>query len=202
MKIRNVVAIGVAIPVVVFVMQVGRATYHGVQHELDARAQYNADAAKWREANRTTSPEAAASLKQNEMNDAAPRSNAPLTQARRAIARPAPTEKGPKLYEKVLREELQPPIRGARQGSPGEAEAAEALCKQHPNWQREVCELVAAHGMRLGMNAQQLRLSWGEPNSINETQVSGLISEQWVYRESGTYVYLTNGVVTSRQREK
>jgi hypothetical protein len=137
MKIRYVVAIVVAIPVVVFVLQVGVGTYRGVQHELDARAEYAArfgDAAKWREGNRTTK--------------------------------------------------------------------AGILCQKHPDWQPEVCENVATGGVTLGMNAEQVRLSWGKPSSINETQVSGVASEQWLYSKSGTSLYLQKGVLTSWQTPK
>jgi hypothetical protein len=76
---------------------------------------------------------------------------------------------------------------------------AGAICNKHDDWQPKECETVAAHKVGLGMNAEQVRLSWGKPSAINETVTTGLTFEQWVYSKSGQYVYLENGVVTSMQ---
>jgi hypothetical protein len=90
--------------------------------------------------------------------------------------------------------------------------AAEAVCNAHQDWKpiihqlkvidrQQLCEAVAAHQVGLGMTAEQVKLSWGEPNSINQTVVTGVVSEQWVYR-SRQYVYLKNGIVTGMQTPK
>lgn len=76
---------------------------------------------------------------------------------------------------------------------------AGVICNKHDNWTPEECETVAAHKVGLGMNAEQVKLSWGKPSAINETIRTGLTSEQWVYSKSGQYVYLENGFVTSVQ---
>lgn len=49
----------------------------------------------------------------------------------------------------------------------------------------------------IGMTKEMCTLSWGEPNSINETITAGKKSEQWVY--SGNYLYFVNGVLTTIQ---
>ncbi len=54
----------------------------------------------------------------------------------------------------------------------------------------------------IGQTADQVRLAWGEPRSVNRTIAAGQISEQWVYPSTkikSSYVYLTNGVVTAMQ---
>jgi len=49
----------------------------------------------------------------------------------------------------------------------------------------------------LGMTKEMCQLSWGEPNSINETISTNGISEQWVY--SDNYLYFDNGILTAIQ---
>lgn len=53
----------------------------------------------------------------------------------------------------------------------------------------------------IGMNQEQLILSWGEPDDKNRTVTKYGIREQWIYGEfpNVTYVYLEDGVVTSWQ---
>lgn len=54
-------------------------------------------------------------------------------------------------------------------------------------------------GVSIGMTAAQVRGScWGNPSRINKTVTQRGIHEQWVYG-LGTYVYVTDGVVTSIQ---
>jgi hypothetical protein len=73
------------------------------------------------------------------------------------------------------------------------------LCEKHPDWHPTACEAVVARKVGVGMNAEQVKLAWGKPRSINRTRVSGLVTEQWVY--DGSYVYLDNGIVTGTQTE-
>lgn len=52
----------------------------------------------------------------------------------------------------------------------------------------------------IGMTAQDVLRSWGEPSKINTTINASGKSEQWVYRRGGfsaQYVYIDNGEVTS-----
>lgn len=60
------------------------------------------------------------------------------------------------------------------------------------NW-----ELICEQKIQIGFTEDELMLSWGAPNNINKTVVSGIKHEQFVY--SSQYVYLENGIVTSFQ---
>lgn len=54
----------------------------------------------------------------------------------------------------------------------------------------------------IGMTADEVRRSWGEPNKINASMGSYGRTEQWVYDRGdfkAQYVYLDNGVVRSMQ---
>ncbi|MBL7086119.1 MAG: hypothetical protein ISS28_03310 [Candidatus Cloacimonetes bacterium] len=51
--------------------------------------------------------------------------------------------------------------------------------------------------VKIGMTKEMCRLSWGEPNSINETITSGKKTEQWVY--SDNYLYFDNEILTAIQ---
>ena len=48
------------------------------------------------------------------------------------------------------------------------------------------------------MTAEQVRMSWGKPASINRTTLDGKQIEQWVYG-GGNYVYVENGLVKAVQ---
>lgn len=63
------------------------------------------------------------------------------------------------------------------------------------NW-----ELICQKKIKIGFTEDELRWSWGSPNKINETTVSGRQHEQFVY--SDQYVYVENGIVTSFQSSK
>ena len=49
----------------------------------------------------------------------------------------------------------------------------------------------------IGMTKEMCILSWGKPNTINETITAGKKSEQWVYKDN--YLYFDNGVLTTIQ---
>ena len=51
--------------------------------------------------------------------------------------------------------------------------------------------------VRIGMTKEMCRLSWGDPEKINETITAGKKSEQWVYTDN--YIYFDNGKVTAIQ---
>jgi len=48
--------------------------------------------------------------------------------------------------------------------------------------------------VKIGMTREMCKLSWGEPQSINETITSGKMTEQWVY--SDNYLYFDNGILS------
>ena len=52
----------------------------------------------------------------------------------------------------------------------------------------------------IGMDAETVLVSWGQPNDINKLIIPQGTSEQWIYGsgiKNRNYVHLTNGVVTS-----
>jgi hypothetical protein len=65
-------------------------------------------------------------------------------------------------------------------------------------WRRDYVDLIMAGRVAIGMNAEMVRIGWGEPQSITRTVLASGTHEQWVYR-SGTYVYLDNGLVSGIQ---
>jgi hypothetical protein len=71
--------------------------------------------------------------------------------------------------------------------------------KRFPVWTDAQCSLVAAGKIVLGMPKEQARFSWGEPDDINRTVGSWGVHEQWVYSDTGTYLYFENGILTSWQ---
>lgn len=66
------------------------------------------------------------------------------------------------------------------------------------NWSKETWDLIKANRIRIGMTADMVRMSWGNPQDINRTVYSFGVYEQWVYG-LGCYVYFENGVVTAIQ---
>lgn len=67
-----------------------------------------------------------------------------------------------------------------------------------PKWNARTIGLIHAQKIAVGMTASQVKISWGEPEHVNETVGSWGKHEQWVY-ESNQYVYFENGRVTSMQ---
>jgi len=51
--------------------------------------------------------------------------------------------------------------------------------------------------VKIGMTKEMCKLSWGEPEKINETITAGKKTEQWVY--SDNYLYFDNGILTAMQ---
>lgn len=65
-------------------------------------------------------------------------------------------------------------------------------------------EMERAPNARVGMkNWEVVASKLGQPHLVNTTTTANGVHEQWVYRGGpyvrGTYVYLTNGVVTAIQ---
>jgi len=77
---------------------------------------------------------------------------------------------------------------------------APAYFKQEfPAWTDAQCTAVAAGSVLLGMTAEMARSARGEPSDINRTVGSWGVHEQWVYSDTGTYLYFENGILTSWQ---
>lgn len=103
-------------------------------------------------------------------------------------------------------EELQAHTRQQRQRAAQERrriadQRRQAFVENNPDLSSEMRELVLEGKIRLGMRADLVRASWGEPRDINRTVTSSIIREQWVYGSTGnrTYIYIRNGTVTSFQ---
>jgi hypothetical protein len=66
------------------------------------------------------------------------------------------------------------------------------------NWPSDVWAAIENGRVVIGMTAEQARMSWGEPKSINRTVTARGAEEQWVYGNSG-YIYIGEGKVTAIQ---
>lgn len=79
------------------------------------------------------------------------------------------------------------------------ASRVEALVRRHSDWSDDELLKVACGSVFVGMTAEQLRASWGNPQAVNSTTFADGTHEQWVYGDFGPYVYVENGIVTSYQ---
>lgn len=66
------------------------------------------------------------------------------------------------------------------------------------SWSQNIVKLIHERKIIIGMNDLQAQASWGKPDSINRTVTSHGVTKQWVYG-SGTYIYLSNNLVTAIQ---
>jgi hypothetical protein len=57
-------------------------------------------------------------------------------------------------------------------------------------WGKEECQNIADTKIWIGMDKEELILSWGLPKDRNNTVNSFGVSSQWVYGNFGPYVYL------------
>lgn len=71
------------------------------------------------------------------------------------------------------------------------------LCKAHPTWIKEDCEMIAKGKVHIGMTKEQAIAAWGNPGDINKTTSSFGVHEQWVYGSS--YLYFEDGILTTVQ---
>ncbi len=70
------------------------------------------------------------------------------------------------------------------------------------SYEVQLIEMANRGRVMAGMSADQVRIAWGRPTSINRSVSAGSVHEQWVYRHgpgSAQYIYLENGRVTSWQ---
>ena len=74
------------------------------------------------------------------------------------------------------------------------------IWEKHKEWGRDICRLIADGEIVVGMTKDQVRASWGRPQSVNSTVSSSGTDEQWVYGV-GQYVYFENGVMTMLQQQ-
>jgi hypothetical protein len=74
------------------------------------------------------------------------------------------------------------------------------LWQRHDAWSRDDCEAIAAHKVHVGMTAEQCRLAWGNPASVNRTGRAGGVAEQWCYGDlCQNALYFDNGILSSWQ---
>ena len=66
------------------------------------------------------------------------------------------------------------------------------------NWDNSIVELITDKKVKLTMSAEQVLLSWGKPQNINQSIGSYGVHEQWIYG-SGQYLYFENNVLTNMQ---
>lgn len=66
------------------------------------------------------------------------------------------------------------------------------------DWPQQVVDLIQHRRAKVGMKEKQALLAWGLPKRVNRTTTARGSSEQWVY-ESGSYLYLDNGIVSAIQ---
>lgn len=83
-------------------------------------------------------------------------------------------------------------------------ENSKELNKRHANEyfakyreRSEFKDSVLRESIRIGMNREEVKLTWGKPNDINRTVTQSVTHEQWVY--GSKYLYFDNGILTSWQ---
>lgn len=78
-----------------------------------------------------------------------------------------------------------------------QAAVHEEYLRKNPHLDKQTYELIREGKVGMGMKAEHVRISWGEPDHINRTVTRHSVHEQWVYRF--TYIYIEDGVVTGWQ---
>jgi len=73
------------------------------------------------------------------------------------------------------------------------------LARTQHDWDEKTWKAIEERKVFIGMTAEQARMSWGEPKSVNRTIVAGAPTrEQWVYSLK-SYLYFDDGVLTGIQ---
>ncbi len=83
------------------------------------------------------------------------------------------------------------------QGRPWDNDFFEFNPKQKYRWSNEIWELINNRKVRVGMNKDQVKLSWGNPDEINKDIYESRILEQWIYESQ--YLYFENDKLTAIQ---
>jgi hypothetical protein len=84
----------------------------------------------------------------------------------------------------------------------------EEMIRRHPEWTKEMQNLVEEGKIKIGMSQQQLLSSWGNPNNVNKNVGNWGVFEQWSYGDVrypynvAYYIYLENGVIASWQKNE
>jgi hypothetical protein len=71
--------------------------------------------------------------------------------------------------------------------------------RTHPAAAESCRQLIAQGKITIGMSAEEVRASWGEPLEINRTISGSGVDEQWVFGDQD-YVYFHNAVLTVIQQ--
>lgn len=77
-----------------------------------------------------------------------------------------------------------------------------AYLKAHPDTSSDVKQMTLEGKVQLGMTAEQVVISWGEPRAVNKTMSGWGTSEQWIYGDpiyNAHYLYFDDGRLTSIQ---
>lgn len=64
-----------------------------------------------------------------------------------------------------------------------------------PNWSNKVWDNIANNRISIGMNTDQVLMSWGNPNDISTYRSSTITTELWSYEYD--YLYFYNGILDS-----
>jgi hypothetical protein len=65
---------------------------------------------------------------------------------------------------------------------------------------KKTAKAIYNHELFKGMKREAALESWGFPDEMNSNEVSGILQEQWIYRDprqkgKKRYIYITNGLV-------
>ncbi|HAW08738.1 MAG TPA: hypothetical protein DCW42_06165 [Bacteroidetes bacterium] len=76
----------------------------------------------------------------------------------------------------------------------------DALKKKHPSWSAKDCETILAGKVRIGMDVEQCRESWGNPDRMNNTTTAYGTDTQWCYGDfCSSALYFHNGILRTIQ---
>ena len=67
--------------------------------------------------------------------------------------------------------------------------------RRHPEWSEDIKKRVLDGKIMIGMTAQQVRASWGEPARVQKS--GSVLGESEIWAIGGHYLYFNNGTLTS-----
>jgi len=74
--------------------------------------------------------------------------------------------------------------------------------QKHPKLAPEIKNALLEGKFFIGMDKEQIKVLFGEPENINRTVTKNVVSEQWIYGNLGygeKYLYFKNGILESWQ---
>lgn len=75
------------------------------------------------------------------------------------------------------------------------------IAKLKPLWGDEICDLITAKKVEIGMSKEMVLLAWGKPHKVDNTEITERFEKtRWVYgqpRVNASYVTFKDGIVTS-----